>query len=286
MKPYLKFLPMLALLLALLALPVSADMGPKPSVRMTVTGLEEETCYATLLSKTPSTGPYSAWDGKEENAFYYDFPYEIWKEFAEYRDPDGYYFLQMARQIDPGMKFAWTYYPPKEFKLLLYFPERDEFIVSPPCSRYAFDSYFTVELTEEGTLSAPKRSYDYRWELLSLVARIAATILVEIGLALLFGYREKRQLLFLAGMNAVTQILLNVALNTIDYYSGYMAFLFAYVELELLVFALEATLCAILLNRFSERKRHPALAVLYALVANALSFGAGLGLAVVIPGIF
>ncbi len=92
------------------------------------------------------------------------------------------------------------------------------------------------------------KSYDYTWEIISLVARIVLTIALELGIALLFGYREKKVLAFLAVINIVTQITLNVALNIINYNSGALTFTFSYVLLEILVFAIEANPYAALLN--------------------------------------
>lgn len=58
MKKKIAVLIVLAALLAT-AVPTAAyaDMGPKPSVRIAFAQMGEELCYATLLSKTPSTGP-------------------------------------------------------------------------------------------------------------------------------------------------------------------------------------------------------------------------------------
>ena len=71
---------------------VRADMGPKPSVRICFENMGDELCYGTLLSKTKSTGPASAWDGVESHAkhsdnksySYADFDYEIWKVAAQW----------------------------------------------------------------------------------------------------------------------------------------------------------------------------------------------------------
>ena len=49
----------LSLLLAC-SVTARADTGPKPSVRITFTGLEGESYYGTLLSERSSTGPASA----------------------------------------------------------------------------------------------------------------------------------------------------------------------------------------------------------------------------------
>lgn len=287
----------------LIPITVNADMGPKPSVRIAFKGLENEICYATLLSKTESTGPASAWDGTEENALYNKgdsytdrFPeYDIWKAFIDYQDSDGYHFLQTAWRIDQTKELAWTYYPPSEFKILLYFPENNVYAVSGIYNRYAFDSYFTVNMEDSlkqnddpngNTYIKAYRAYRYTEETVSLFIRIVSTILIEIGIALIFGYRAKKQVFFITGVNTATQIFLNVLLNVINYKNGYLAFIAAYFILELIVFTFETIIYSLFLNRLSERKHKKWLAAVYALVANTASFVAGFALAVMIPGIF
>ena len=130
------------------------------------------------------------------------------------------------------------------------------------------------------------KSYDYTWEIISLVARIVLTIALELAIALLFGYREKKVLGLLAVANIVTQVTLNVALNIINYNAGSMTFTFSYVLFEILVFAIEAIAYAVLLQKFSGKEQKKGRAAGYAFVANAASFAFGLWLAHVIPGIF
>ncbi len=278
-------------LVLLMAMPItaSADMGPKPSVRIEFTGIEGETYYGTLLSLRDSTGPASAWNGNPDYAHYHpgEDGYDIWLKFVEYQDTDGYFFLQWFWDCSENNQLNWTYYPPTSFKILLYFPETDTFYVSPVYERYAFDSYFTVDLSDYDTDPIlAHQSYDYTWEIISLVARIVLTIALELGIALLFGYREKKVLGFLAVVNIITQVILNVALNIVNYRSGSMSFTFSYVLYELLVFAIEAVAYSVLLKKFSSKELKKGRAVGYAFVANAASFAFGLWLAHIIPGIF
>ena len=274
-----------------MAIPITAraDMGPKPSVRIEFTGIEGETYYGTLLSKHKSTGPASAWNGSPEYAQCKpgDEGYEIWHKFVEYQDTDGYYFLQEWWDCSETNQLNWTYYPPSPFKILLYFPETDTFYVSPVYERYAFDSYFTVDLSDNDTdpIMASK-SYDYTWEIISLVARIVLTIALELCIALIFGYREKNVLALLAVINIVTQVTLNVTLNIIHYNSGALTFTFSYVLFEIMVFAIEAIAYAALLKKFSSKEQKKGRAVGYAFIANTASFALGLWLAHIIPGIF
>ena len=286
----------------------NADMGPKPSVHIVFENMGDELCYGTLLSDRTSTGPSSAWDGVSENSGRYKenewysyaaLDYTIWKAFVEYEDADGYYFLQEGWQVNETKEMAWTYYPPYSFKILLYYPETETYAVSGIYERYAFDSYYTVDMDgvnigsveyseEQGANERIEayRSYNYRQELLSLAARIIITIVIEMAVALLFGFRKKNQLLVLAVVNIITQIILNVLLNMINYNSGPWAFVFCYILFEIIVFALEAVLYCMLLKKVSEQPKKNWYYVLYALAANAVSFGAGFIAAQKIPGIF
>lgn len=276
-----------------------ADIGPKPSVRVLFEELGDELCYGTLLSKGESTGPASVWNGTEEDARYDDVGYDVWKAFIEYEDVDGFHFLQEAWKVSESKELAWTYYPPTVFKILLYFPEMNAFAVSGICERYAFDSYFTVNMESVGIGSVDydeelssnerieaNRSYNYWKEVITLIIRIIITIAIEMVIALLFGFKEKKQLTLLAGVNSVTQIILNVLLNVINYRSGEMAFVMSYILLELIVFVIEAFVFCVFLNRISDKQKSKWLVVAYALVANFISFGMGLLISEWLPGIF
>ena len=290
------------LLFTMLPTTAVADIGPKPSVEIQFTGVEEGvTYYATLLSYHKSTGRASAWDGNPLDSKEGD---PIWKAFVDYKDSDGYYFLQEYWDCTGKDQFRWGYYPPTPFKVLCYFPETDTYAVSEIYERYAFDTYYKVDLSEVSVLKV-KKNYDYTWETISLVARIVITILLEMGLALMFGYRHKKQLRFLAAVNIVTQILLNILLNVLNFRIGHWAFVFYYVLLELLVILMESILYVLVLPKMSLsitkdrieavetgkkvsvpktiQKRYT---VIYAVVANVASFAIGLLVARLVPGIF
>lgn len=287
---------------------VRADTGPKPSVRITFENLGDDLCYGTLLADDESTGPSSAWDGSDEDArhnenpngyySYQPFGYDVWKAFVDYAEKDDYFFLQEAWRIDESKELAWTYYPPDTFKILLYFPETGEYAISGVYERYAFDSYYTVnmngvvlsvdyneELSSNDRINA-YRSYNYRVELMSLAARIVITILLELLIALLFGYRGRKQLLLLAVVNVVTQVLLNLLLNVANYRSGQLAALLLYVLFEIVVVVIESVVFCYLLDKTTVHKKSKRRIELYALTANTVSFGTGLLLARWLPGIF
>ena len=275
----------IVVLSAILPMDVRADFGPKPSVVVNFKGLDDETCYATLLSREYSTGPYSAGNVYAEHMG----DYEIFLKFIDYKDLDGFYFLGIYDDCSETSQFSWTYYPPQEFKVLLYFPETDTFLASNESyERYAFDSYFTAVIAEQGNDLAVQaemtltKSYHYAKETVSLVVRTALTIAVELVIALLFGLRGKRLFRFIAVTNIVTQIALNLALNIINFHMGMLAFIAFYILLELVVFIVEAVLYVARLKSVAPRWK----LIVYALFANVASFALGTLLAPWIPGIF
>lgn len=267
---------------------VNADTGPKPSVRIKFENMGDELCYGTLLAKEESTGPASAWDGKEENINLSFVDRDIWEAFVNYEDSDGYYFLQWAWIVSDTKELSWTYYPPNEFKVLLYYPETNTFMVSDVCKRYAFDTYYTVDMDgiEIGSikydenLSSNQRleafkSYEFKNEVKALGCRMLITVVVEVLIGLLFKFRNK-ELLYILFINVITQIILNVLLNI---YTGF-GYYFVYLSLELLVFVIEAIFYCLM---FKKKKWH---CVLYSVVANVSSFVIGLYLANLFPGFF
>ncbi|MBE6637312.1 MAG: hypothetical protein E7618_05860 [Ruminococcaceae bacterium] len=299
------WLSMVFLILALCLLcplPVSADMGPKPSVNVTFENLGEETCYATLLSKTDSTGPYSAWNGREENLYHEEHGIDrtVWEAFIHYEDEDGFYFLQIAWQVNERKALSWSYYPPEVFKILLYYPENETFAVSDVCYHEAFDTYYTVTMqgnaigdaAYDESQSGNHRLTVYRAkeigrELGMLGARFLLTVIIELALALLFGFREKRQLLLLLALNAATQVGLNLLLwlgSGIN--RSYSFFLLLTVVLELFVFLTEAVVCVRYLPRAADKPRPVWLTVVYVFAANLASFMLGLWLSNLLPELF
>ncbi len=282
----------------------SADTGPKPSVVINFENLGDTLCYATLLSKTPSTGPASAWDGDEDNIHLYNLSRDIWQAFQDYEDFDGFYFLQEGWKINETKKLAWTYYPPNVFKILLYFPETQTYAVSNICERYAFDTYYKVDMQGftigsadyDNNLSSDDRilaqkAYEWNTEIISLIARIVITIAIEMAVALLFGFRNKKQLKLLIIVYSITQILLNVLLNVIGLHvlkvsAITMHFTAVYLILELLVFAIEAVIYSIFMKKIADKPKRTSFYIIYALISNVLSFFIGLIIAIFIPTIF
>lgn len=277
---------------------VSADTGPKPSTVIDFENMNDEEYYVTLLSATSSTGPHSAYDAEngEEPRVYGD-TLEIWRAFEDYKDTDGFYFLQYYERLTGDGRFVWGYYPPDKFKILLYFPERGTYVVGQDIyEKYAFNSYYKVDgssIDFEGGKTEyikldnmGRKSYAYGWELFSLAARIVITIAVELGLALLFGFRKKYWIKTILFTNIATQVLLNAGLNIYAYFNGSHFLIFVYALMEAAVLATECAVYSHMNKRQPDSDRRARAVLLYAVAANLASFGVGLLLAKVMPGIF
>lgn len=280
---------LLWLLTVILILPAPltarADSGPKPSVVITAEGLEGRTCYGTLLSEDPYNGPpdLAAIQAPDRETP----EYEIWLAFEEYGDDDQFSFWGCFWKLGEDGSFQWDLSTvPKTFKVLLYFPDEGGFMTSEIGERYAFDSYYTMDLSGSGSgVSIPlTESYNYTKEIVSLIARILITILLELLLALLFGFREKRQLLLITAINVLTQVILNVAVNILWYTRG--TFFFIFILGELIVMFIELVLYFAFLPGVSRKPADPVRIFAYAILANLLSLAAGIGIAAFVPAIF
>ena len=301
LKRFPQLLILTVILTTLFSVSASADTGPKPSVTVEFENIGDELCYGVLLSEKEWCGPYDAWDGTAEDArhngnelyYYVDLTEEMWRPFAEYEDPDGYYYLQSTvHKVNETGAIEWNYYPPERFKILLYYPESGEYLSSGICESYAFDSHYTVDMAsldsdEDGrALLEVRETYKWQAETVSLIARIIITVAVELVVGLVFGIWGKSAFITLLAVNTVTQIILNVLVNIINFTSGQYAFVAGYILLEIIVFIIEAVAYAILLMRLPDNPKPAWLSVLYAWVANTLSLVVGIYVAVLVPGIF
>ena len=268
---------MLVLVIALSTV-AFADMGPKPSVNLILRGFGDEEVYITLLAGTEGNGP---WGRVDENTEPPLTAREIWLKFADFEDPDGYCFwgeLQKAelREDSKGTYhwYTWGYYPPEQFKVLLYFPAADEFVLCDTATEtYAFESWYEVTMTgEEEPQLTVTRTYGYTWEVVAFLARLLATIIAEVALALAFGFIYKRQLGLILVINVITQLFLNIVLQKNGYPSMFIFYVLEYFVLELVVFCIEAVAYASCLRKWDKGERNKMHPVLYAFCANLASF--------------
>lgn len=277
------------LLVCLLPLWAAADTGPKPSITVTPEGFGEDACYLTLLSQTETTGPWSKQESFAASKDSYGDPEAdeaIWTAFNDYQDAESFFFLGCYGEVTGGQVFCWSYYPPDTFKVLAYFPDSGTFAVGPATEREEFSARYTVSPSETGETLLIEKARNQEAENKSFVGRLVLTLALELAVAVVFGFRAKRQIITIVCMNLITQVGLNQAITHLFpvvssrwYWPGLLV-------LEVLIFLVEGAVYARLLPRW---KKDPAAVChpwKYALAANVASFGVGLILARLIPGMF
>lgn len=297
-KRWRSILTALLLLLPLTAMPVSTDVGPKPSVVVALEGLEGRTCWGTLLSQQEGTGPYgrfyeeeAAEDPEEDRALRALLP-------LERMDSEGFHLLNFVKDCSDG-EFSWTYYPPHTYKIALWFPEEDALAVSGVYHRYAFDSYYRldlsgVELMPGGIVELEaarlQRDYPYGASLLALAGRVALTLGAELLLALAFGLRTRQALKWVAVVNLATQLGLNLALELFTYCNGALEGMMAILALPVYL-AAEAVVTLVELRIYrrkllGERGASGRRITAYTWTANLCSLLAGVLLSFRLPALF
>ena len=135
-------------------------------------------------------------------------------------------------------------------------------------------------------LITAEKSYDFTWELISLFCRIVITILLELVIAFLFGFRQKNFLIWIGIINIITQIILNVLLNFTLHSRGSLSFTYSYALLETLVFIIESATYLVLFPQISQKQIPQWKIILYTLCANGVSLAGGLLIAKCMPIIF
>lgn len=277
------------LLVCLLPLWAAADTGPKPSITVTPEGFGEDACYLTLLSQTETTGPWSKHESFAASKDSYGNPEAdeaIWTAFNDYEDADGFYFLGCYGEVTGGQVFCWSYYPPDTFKVLAYFPDSGTFAVGPVTERKEFSARYTVSPSETGETLLIEKARNQEAENKSFVGRLVLTLALELAVAVGFAFRAKRQIITIVCMNLITQVGLNQAITHLFPLVSSRCYWPGLLVLEVLIFLVEGAVYAKLLPRW---KKDPAAVChpwKYALAANVASFGVGLILARLIPGMF
>ena len=262
------------------AIPVLADTGPKPSVVIDFEGVEDETYYVTLLAKDKYLGPYSF--ATEDDVPAGDEPENVaFRKFYEYEDANGYHFMQYMRECSGTNQFEWGYYPPYQFKILVYFPEEDRLLTDGRTySRYAFDSYYTVkingdEMSVEKTDTSQMRMENYVKIGIKFLIRLLVTLALEMGIAAAFRFREKMQLGCIAIVNILTQLVLNYVIYWILKPMGQWGYVFFYIPTEILIMVFETVVYCLTLNRIGKEKKSIGRIVGYTILANVVSLVIG-----------
>jgi hypothetical protein len=248
-KRMISLLLLVLLLVPVLTVTVSADMGPKPGTSITVRPGGGEYAVVTLLAREEGNGPHwtigpdeepSSRIAKDERLA------QAWYAFRDYRDPDGYHFWG---EIYEG-SVTWGYFPPEEFKIAVYYPEYGILWVSEDSyERYAFDSDFRLNLPAVGAGAQSgevdmvlKKTSNPGSELAGFLFRVLLTLAMELAVARVFGLTEPGQKKLILRVNLLTQVGLNLLLWGWYYFGGPLVAMVRLILAEILVLVVEGVI--------------------------------------------
>ena len=277
----LRRISMVLILMAALGIYAFADFGPKPSVVVEFENAGDQEYYVTLVAKEDKLGgPYSrvtAEDQPETDDI------AIWNRLVAYEDPDGMVFAGNVQKLTGDGAYVWGYYPPSEFRVLIYFPDTDSFVESSEIlEQYAFDSYYQMDFNDlpenwnDAVAAIPvTRKYNLLWQITAFLLRLAVTVAVECLLAVLFGFKGKRQMLLVLAVNCATQLAMNLLI--LDESVGLFVFyVLQYALIEVGVILAEGLVYCLALPKLAtpeqNRNIHP---IAFAFFGNVASFSLG-----------
>lgn len=283
---------MVLILMSALGIYAFADFGPKPSVVVEFENAGNQEYYVTLVAKENRLGsPYSritAEDQPETDDI------AIWNRLVAYEDSDGMVFAGNVQKLTGDGAYVWGYYPPSEFRVLIYFPDTDSFVESSEIlEQYAFDSYYQMDFNDlpenwnDAVAAIPvTRKYNLLWQITAFLLRLAVTVAVECLLAVLFGFKGKRQMLLVLAVNCATQLAMNLLI--LDESVGLFVFyVLQYALIEVGVILAEGLVYCLALPKLAtpeqNRNIHP---IAFAFFGNVASFSLGFLLSNCFPMLF
>lgn len=275
----LRRISLVLILMSALGIYAFADFGPKPSVVVEFENAGDQEYYVTLVAKEDKLGwPFrQVTEEDESNGVNLD----AWNRFMRYQDPDGMVFAGMVQEFTGDGAFEWSYYPPSEFRVLIYFPDTDSFVESSEIlEQYAFDSYYRADFDEisvggNGAVATIPviRRYNLMWQITAFLLRLAVTVVIESLLAVCFGFAGKRQLWLIFGVNCATQLAMNLLVLTQGAIGIFAFYVIQYALAELAVILVEGLVYYLALPKLADpyyaEGKHP---IVYAVVGNLASF--------------
>ena len=178
---------------------------------------------------------------------------------------DGFYLIHDIETLSGNDTYSWTYMSPDIFKIILYLPDGDQFILSDTYEKYAFQNTYRLIVDEENASLQLIEDYDYSSLIVTFLVCCSMTLLIELFIAFLFNYRDKKDFMFIVKTNCFTQIILHVYLQFMVYQYDFFSVLFYYLFAETAVLVIES----FLYWKNLKKKSHP---LLYAFIANTCSF--------------
>lgn len=238
-----------------------ADMGPKPSITLTVENAPDE-YYIALLN-------YLERDKKENSPLYVsDYDADVVKEYLDNFYYEGWDLFDWHgfKNADPEHRYTFTYMVPDPFRVLII--TADGIVhISDKMDQHEYwcDCYYDFE-----TGRITENIVDTTWQRVYKIALGYIFTLISEGFVLfIFGYPFiKENILSFIKINTITQI----GLNIISFNSIGFIFLFCFVISEFVIILVEAVYYT---NRLKSKNNElrKAKNFIYGVAANLFSVG-------------
>jgi hypothetical protein len=259
---------------------VCADTGPKPSLTITVHGLNADKYWLDLLVTDKPVYSWLHISDAERNQV---------SRLTEYQDSEGFHPALLKGTIVPmvgsisGEKVnngntvhRFSYRVPTTFKIAIL-TDDGTLIVSDVVNRKQFTSTMQYDLSGvavNGGLieSAGKVTEGMSWNvfMVNLLISTILTLIIEIFLACMVGFTLKKSFKVLFITNILTQIILNIIVLYFNWFFGTSGVFLGIAVGELVVIIVEAIIYLRFLIEKSASQR-----VLYAVMANLASIMLG-----------
>ncbi len=283
-KKLVLILILLLIVINFLPSPTFADVGPKPSLEIRVKGMDNDNYWLDLLVTDKSEYSWLEISLVER---------ERVKKLAEYVDEDGFHpallvgtsvplhgDLKGEKNSDNTYSHKFSYIgTPETFKIAIL-TEDETLIISDLIRRKHFNSIVEFDLRnevlQEDILVSAGQAKEVSPILnlsVGFIGRLLLTLVIEIGIALLFGFTIKYSGKLLLKTNIFTQVVLNIAILWINLSYGMLAALLVFLLMEIFIVIFETIIYAKYLTEKSKLRR-----ISYGIIANIISLAAGFGI--------
>ena len=285
------------IMLSLCSVSVSANAPVTPDIIIRLDRPYDGDYCVIVLSNIHRFRHYSEWfDGKGYEDQYTKTEQAAIRKLKSSGDQDGYGYIVELDHFNKTDGETYVEYPYDSFKIALYYPDSDLLAKTDVLIKDKYIQVFLLTMDGKRIADVQTARYDqdshtigeyqpavkgyapYYQERLAVkfVLCLGINLVVEILIALIFGYRKRGHILTIVITNIVTLALLTVSTILINplRYNGLLSFPFAFFEIA--VAAVEGTVYAIAFKRYEYRETYrPWLAVLYAVIANLITYVIG-----------
>lgn len=210
----------------------------------------------------------------------------IQKSFEEYVDVDGFVLNSDIAICHGDTLLCWKGEKGSLFKVLIYYPQQGSYVISSKCRSFSHKSIFKFHVKDIAVSPLiPVKCHASHYVIASFICRICIVIWVEIGIALLFGYRERGQFLYIGGLNLLIHIGEGIYLLYIAYQKGSLTLLMAYLGLIIHVGIFKIIICTSGLMIVTVKEKHLLRNILYTSVEHIVSSLLNLFLLYFLPGV-